>query len=130
MKKIYIVPLVVLVFGLVSGFFGGIYYQKKQFSSFSQQTQSRFRERTGAQNAGVERGEIINKDINSITIKLRDGGSRIILFSEKTDIGKVTSGSKDDLKSGEQVSAFGKQNSDGSFTAQMIQLGMSQMYGR
>jgi ribosomal protein S1 len=67
-------------------------------------------------------GEIIGVDEKSITVKMQDGSSRIVILSEKTEINKAASGTKDDLKVGERVAVFGQENSDGSVTAQNIQL--------
>lgn len=67
-------------------------------------------------------GEIIAKDDKSITIKLRDGGSRIIFYSATTEISKFVSGTADDLIIGKNITVIGKTNSDNSITAQTIQL--------
>jgi hypothetical protein len=68
-------------------------------------------------------GEIIAKDEKSITIKLRDGSSKIIMLPDKATIRKFTDGTKDDLKQGEQVFVTGEENSDGSVTANTVQIG-------
>jgi hypothetical protein len=67
-------------------------------------------------------GEIIAADEKSITVKLQDGSSKIVLLSDKTEINKTASTTKEDLKVGEKVAAFGTENSDGSVTAQSVQL--------
>ena len=68
------------------------------------------------------RGEIISKDEESITIKLPNNGSKIIFLSSDTKITKTLDGISDDLKEGTQVSVSGKQNQEGSMTAQSIQI--------
>ena len=68
------------------------------------------------------RGEIINKDEKSITVKMPDNSSKIILLSENTKINKATEGSVDDLETGKQVVVFGQENPDKSISATNIQL--------
>jgi len=58
----------------------------------------------------------------TITVKLEDGSSKIILLSEKTSINKASEGSITDLTAGEKVAVFGTTNADGSVTAQNIQI--------
>lgn len=67
-------------------------------------------------------GEITNSDDKSITVKMTDGSSKIILISDLTSINKAETASKIDLTVGTTVSVFGQTNSDGSVTAQNIQL--------
>ena len=69
------------------------------------------------------RGQIISADNNSITVKMQDGSSKIVAISDKTTINKSTQGSKTDLTNGQEVTAFGTKNSDGSITAQIVSLG-------
>ncbi len=79
-------------------------------------------QRLGGAGAGLVSGEIISKDDTSITIKMRSGGSKIVFYSSTTEIGKFTRGSLADLNIGETVTATGSTNSDGSVTAQSIQM--------
>lgn len=67
-------------------------------------------------------GEIMSKDDKSITLKLANGGSRVILFSDSTEVGKFVTGSIADMEIGKSVIANGKTNQDGSITAQSIQI--------
>jgi len=125
---VWIVLIVILGAG---AFFGGIKYQQGQQSSIRQfggnftggQGSSRLggRARTGA-DGGQIMGEILNQDAGSITVKLQDGSSKIVILSDKTSINKATTGSKLDLTMGERVVVFGTTNTDGSVTAQMIQI--------
>lgn len=71
---------------------------------------------------GFIAGEVIAKDENSVTVKLRDGGSKIIFLSATTPITKSAAGTLEDLAVGTQVTAVGTANTDGSLTAQSIQI--------
>ena len=122
MKPLYVVILVVLVGA--GAFFGGMQYQKSQRSAgrFTQLSggQGQFGNRNG-QNRPVV-GEIVSADDKSITVKLMDGSSKIVILSASTAINKQATGSVSDLKTGERVLVIGTQNSDGSVTGQSIQL--------
>lgn len=67
-------------------------------------------------------GSIISMDDKSITVKLADGSSKIVLFSDATTYSNTVRAAKSDLKVGENVAIFGAANSDGSVTATEIQL--------
>ena len=73
-------------------------------------------------NGGVVSGEIIAKDDTSVTIKLNNGGSKIVFYSEITDISKTIEGAATDLEVGKTIMASGTTNTDGSITAKTIQL--------
>ncbi len=75
-----------------------------------------------AQAGGFVAGKIIAKDDQSITIESQGGGSKIIFFSTSTAVTKSTAGSPTDLSVGTNVTANGKTNSDGSVSAEMIQI--------
>jgi hypothetical protein len=77
--------------------------------------------RTGGMNGGAS-GEVIAKDDKSITVKLKDGGSKIVFYSEKTSVLKTATTSLNDVLIGEQVAVIGSSNQDGSVNADSIQL--------
>lgn len=112
-----------LVVVAAGGFFGGMQYQKsQQVTSVGGRLAGGGRFGANRQNGSAVRGKITSADNGSITVQLRDGSSKIITISGSTSINKAVNGSKDDLKTGEQVMVFGNNNSDGSVTAQNIQL--------
>lgn len=76
----------------------------------------------GGVNGGFTAGEIISKDETSITIKMQDGSTKIVLVGSSAQVMKSTTGSIDDLAVGTQVTITGSANSDGSVTAQSVQI--------
>lgn len=128
MKNIPTVAVIILVI-VVGGaaFFGGIKFaESKRSNRASQLTdhggQGQFQGRFGGSGGRPVNGEIINADDKSITVKLSDGSSKIVLVSDSTSVNKATQGERSDLKTGERVFVVGQENSDGSVTAQNIQL--------
>lgn len=127
-----IIIILVAVVATGSGFFGGMQYQKSQrpqLGQFGRQNgqagqngQGQSFRGNGQNGAMAVVGEILSIDDKSITVKLQDGSSKIVILSEKTSVNKQATGTKDDLKEGERVAVFGATNSDGSVTAQSIQL--------
>ena len=73
-------------------------------------------------NGGMASGEIIAKDDTSVTIKLNNGGSKIVFYSETTDVSKTIEGAAADLEVGKTIMASGITNTDGRITAKTIQL--------
>ncbi len=65
-------------------------------------------------------GEVLSKDATSITLKLRDGGSKIIFVATSTAVQKTVSGTVLDLVIGNQITASGPANPDGSINAVTI----------
>ena len=126
MKKNLIAPIIIAVLVSGAGFFAGMKYQQSKQRNLARQF---FGQMGGRQGAGANRlgfrpvnGEIIAADEKSITVKLQDGSSKIVIVSETTQINKAEQATKEDLKVGEKVAVFGQENSDGSLTAQNIQI--------
>lgn len=126
-KTIILTVLLVVVFAGAS-FFGGMKYQQSKLPSFNRQFGG-MQGRNGQGQASGNRqnfrpvnGDIISSDDKSITVKLQDGSTKIVLFTNQTSINKASQATATDLKTGEKVAVFGQQNSDGSVTATSIQL--------
>lgn len=144
MKKI--IPVVVALVAVGGGaFFGGMkYVQSKNKIGFAgqgnfpnlsaeqrQQRMQQFgagggtgRRMANGQGGGANfiSGEILSKDDKSVTVKLLDGGSKILFLSASTTVMKTAPGSITDLQIGQTISATGSSNPDGSLTAQTLQL--------
>lgn len=115
--------ILLIVVGGGAFFAGTKYQQSKTPTGFGQ----RGNQRSGA--GGANRmgfrpvsGEVVSMDDKSITVKLSDGSSKIILLSDKTTVSKASTGTKEDLKNGTKVAVFGTENSDGSVSASNIQI--------
>jgi hypothetical protein len=128
MKNYLIIIVVAVIVGAVA-FYGGIKYgqssnpQANGQPGFGQNGgNGMFRRNGSGQNGGFAGGEIINQDSGSITVKLRSESSKIVLISSSTVITKSTDGSLSDLTLGKQVTVGGSTNSDGSITAQTVQI--------
>lgn len=133
MKKNIIFVALIIIVGACS-FFGGMKVGEgnksnmgpgnfqnmtdEQRQQFAQQNETR----TGQNGMGGTVGEIISKDDKSITIKLPNGGSKIILYSATTTVGKTTTGNVSDIQIGQTISISGTTNTDGSVSAKSIQI--------
>ncbi len=137
MKKM--LPVFVILLILVGGgsFYGGMKYaNSKRVAAFGAQgaggnfrggnfgggASGTTRGAGAGARGGFANGEIISKDDSSVTIKLASGGSQIVFFSTSTAILKAAAGSANDLVVGQNIMVNGSANSDGSVTAQSIQL--------
>ena len=139
-KNHYIAVLAIVIIVGGGAFYGGMQYGARKTKATQIAARGNFggqRSSAGAQggqnggqrmagganaSGGFVNGSIISKDDKSITVKSQDGSSKIIFFSDSTTIGKATSGSVSDLATGQQVMVNGKANSDGTISAQNIQI--------
>lgn len=129
-NNILIAGIIALIIGAGGGFFAGMTFQKSQpVTNLRQFGNGQLGSRTGDQNRGriggggrQTVGEVINQDDTSMTVKLPDGSTKIVLYSSKTIFNKAAEASISDIKVGTRVGVFGTENSDGSVTAQNIQL--------
>ncbi|MFH1780427.1 MAG: hypothetical protein ABH841_00225 [Candidatus Nealsonbacteria bacterium] len=129
MKKIIPIIIALAIVG-GGGFFVGMKYEETKIPQRQQFFQGNV---GGTIQRGVERGtgagflngEVIDKDGQSLTLKMTDGSSKIVFFSASTAISKTAEGTINDVEIGKQIMVSGTQNSDGSYTANTIQLSPS-----
>lgn len=120
------------------GFYSGMTWEKGKISAAQSDRQARFGEAGGqfvARGAtgrvrtqalgvggGFAVGEVLAKDDKSLTLKLRDGGSKIVFFTGATPITKTAPGTPEEIAVGKNVMVNGTANPDGSMSAQSIQI--------
>jgi hypothetical protein len=143
-RKIISVAVITAVVVGAASFYGGMKYGQSKASKTASSNRQQFAGAVGAgagntnrrtggtfgpNSAGFISGSIISKDDKSITVQSRDarlpdgqGGSKIVFLGSSTSISKTTNGSISDLAVGEPVVVNGTANSDGSVTAQNIQI--------
>ncbi len=124
--------IVAAVIICVGAFFGGMQYGQsknslpKDFGQNLQNDQQLPQGNLGTNGKGngmnFLNGEVIAKDEQSLTVKTSDGSSKIVFFSDSIQVSKMTEGTMNDIEIGKQITISGKENSDGSYTAQTIQL--------
>jgi len=133
MNKSIVIIIAVTLIVVAGAFYGGMKYAENKAMAGRQQRAQQFSGNSGAGfsggtgagqrgGGGFTAGEIITKDDKSVIVKLQDGGSKIVFLSDSTKITKSTDGALSDLEVGKNVSVNGTANSDGSITAQTIQL--------
>ncbi len=131
MNKKTLIGAIVLALLIGGGaFYGGMTYAKTgvparggnfagQFTGGTANRMGGAATRTGG---GFTAGQILSKDATSITIKMQDGSTKIVLIATSTQVTKMAPASVNDLTSGTDVVVTGPANSDGSVTAQSIQV--------
>ena len=134
-KKLLSIIIAIILVGS-GAFYSGMKYEQSKsplsksfpqnFQNLSPEQRQQLQANAGGnfqrQGSGFLTGEVISKDAQSLTIKTQDGGSKIVFFSDSTQISKTTEGSISDIEIGKQIMVSGNQNSDGSYTAKTIQL--------
>lgn len=130
MKNRIIISIVV---SLLLGSVGGYVFGKGQAAKTDNPWQGQIRNgsvRDGTRFSQGQRGnlmrplqgEIISLDENGITIKTDDNSTKIIFTSHQTSYSQTNEISRDGLKMGDKIGVFGITNTDGSVSAQNIQL--------
>lgn len=135
--KILLVVLGVSILTAGAGFYGGLLFQKSRTPKIglngfmsrdfvrNGKNQMPFSGAGGRMGGGVLRpivGEILSKDDKSVTVKMQDGSSKIVMLSSTTVINKAEKVDAGALAVGGTIRVFGTTNPDGSVTAQDILL--------
>ncbi len=123
-----IVAVVLIIVAAAGGFFGGMMYQKNQTPSIGGTAgrgsyAGRFGGQAG-QNSSFRsaRGQVLDMNNDSMTIKLSNGSTEIVVLSASTAFMQSTKAALSDVKTGDTINVVGTANSDGSVTAQQVQI--------
>ncbi|MFA6492540.1 MAG: hypothetical protein WCV58_00095 [Patescibacteria group bacterium] len=131
-KNFLIIAIVAIIVASGGSFYGGMRYQqahlKKGFNGQMPPGGIDARGGNGNNKNGGNfiSGSIISKDDESMTIKTQDGSTKVIYLSDSTTIAKSDKGTPSDLAVGQNISADGTSNSDGSIAAKNVQIRPSQ----
>jgi hypothetical protein len=124
MNKTKIIIMILILVAV--SFYAGDMYGKRQLTRNNPAQQfTGMRGRTGStgrMGGGMIAGTVLSKDATTITITLPDGGSKIIFVSTSTPVTKSVSGVSSDITTGENIVVTGTTNTDGSVSAQSIQI--------
>ena len=141
-SKTLLVMFAVAILTAGAGFYGGIMFQKSKTPKVSPNgLATRNFNRTGGGQMPVPGsngrmggsmlrpvvGEILSKDDKSVTVKMQDGSSKIVMLSATTVINKAEKADASALIVGGTIRVFGTTNPDGSVTALDIQLNPEQL---
>ena len=121
-----IVAVILIIVAATGGFFGGMMYQKNQAPALGVAGRGNFAARFGqaGQNAANRpvRGQVLSISDTSLTVKMSDGSTKIVVLSSSTAFMQSTKAALTDVKTGDTVNVVGTANSDGSVTAQDVQI--------
>lgn len=139
MQKNKMVSIMAIVIIVVAGvfFYGGMKYTQAKSKNAQMGVNTFGQNRAGGNmrpgmirgggiGGGFVTGEILSKDATSMTIKLQDGGSKIVFFTSGSQVMKSVAGTVDDVVVGKTVMINGKANPDGSVNAEQIQIRTAQ----
>ena len=128
MKKysVHVIWAIVVIVALAGGFFWGKSIVPARgagsFAGIASGTRGGFGGTRGAAGGGFVSGQITANDGTSITVQLPNGNSENVFYSNSTQVVKPSPASVTDLTPGTMVMIGGTTNSDGSVTAQSIQI--------
>jgi hypothetical protein len=126
--KQWVTLVVVAIVFAGGGFFGGMKYQQSKTPVRAAGAAGQRGQAFGAGGRGAAAGSqflngvVLSKDAQSFTVKMQNGSSKIVFYSGSTSINKTVEGTADDIIVGNQIVVTGSTNSDGSLTAQNVQI--------
>ena len=137
MKNNNLMTVILVVVFAAAGFYGGTMYLKNLATSAVGSngfgSSGRFAGGSGVVGrrggGGQTVGTVLTQDATSMTVKLADGSSKIVLLTKSTIFDKSAPATMSDLKVGDRVAVFGATNSDGSVSAVNVQLNPTQRMG-
>jgi hypothetical protein len=129
-SKQWVILVVVAIVFAGGGFFGGVKYQQAKTPAATAARTGQFggaggsfrRTGGGANGASFITGQVLSVSGSTATIKLMSGGSQIAVLAPSTQYREAVDGTAADMTVGSQVTITGTTNSDGSLTAQSIQI--------
>ena len=109
-KKIYSIVAIIILCSV--SFYAGNKHGQSKLVSMNQANGSFQNGMGGGPNrrnfgGGNVNGEVFSKDDTSITVKMRDGSTRIVLYSPSTQVFKSSTSTTADVTTGETVSIMG-----------------------
>lgn len=129
------IGVIFCLLGVGVGFLGGYQYrnyilgkQRTGFAVGGTNGQRFVTNRSGNMNTasgfrgGAVVGSVLSIDASSMTVKLQDGSSKIVILGGSTGYSNTTAAASTDIKVGNEVAVFGSPNSDGSVTATNVQI--------
>jgi len=125
MKKYstHIIWAIVVVVALGGGYFWGRATVVSTRAGFAgAYGTSSTRRLAGGAGGGFTTGQIASFGTNSMTLQLANGNSEVVLYASSTPVTEPTTVSPSTLTVGTNVMVGGTTNSDGSLTAQSIQV--------
>lgn len=123
--KTHIIWAVIVLVALGGGFYWGnarAVASRGSFTGTFGSSTRRFAGAGGAAGGGLVAGQIASFGSDSMTIQLANGNSEVVLYSSSTPVTEPTTVSPNVLQVGTTVMVGGTTNSDGSVTAQTIQV--------
>lgn len=132
-SKQWVSLVIVAVVFAGGGFFGGVKYEASKKPAVTASRSGQFagtgaaggfggRRAGGANGGSFVSGQVLSVDSNSITVKNMAGGSQIVILAPSTQYRKAVDGSATDVTTGSMVTVTGSTNTDGSLTAQSVQI--------